>query len=294
MLHRLSSFSRLFWHLLSARRRKGSHVYLDTRLVAICPSGQQNPMIHSLDNPPEQQELQEQSASHPWHHALHLLDRVLKTTALPDRELYITLSGSLVRHAVIPWNADLAGAVEFDVYVRHCMSTNYGDITKHWNITSQKGGYGEAAIASGIDQQLLDHLYRLTSHHGKRLRRVSPFLSEAIHMLTMAPGVKSLQDYWLVMVEPSRITLGMISRDQWRSVRSEHIQQQISDQIAVMIQRESILHQDAVGGMPILLSSKITWPVPGNIAGHPVHQLGKPAASSHQTLSISHLGIWRS
>jgi uncharacterized protein YidB (DUF937 family) len=267
---------------------------MDTRLVAIYLADQQNPIIHGLDNLAEQEDLHEPSASNAWHPAIHLLDKVLKTTTLPGTELYITLSSNIARYAIIPWSEDLSGSAEFDAYVRHCISANYGEVAKSWHTFSQKGGYGEAAIASAIDQQLLDHLHRLADIHGKHLRRVSPFLSEALDMLTMTPDIKSLQDYWLVMVEPSRITVGMIGNHQWQSIRSQDIQQAVDEQIAVMIQRESILHGGIVKDMPILLSSKIIWTVPGNIAGHRVHQLGKHAASSHYPISLPHLGILRS
>lgn len=176
-----------------------------------------------------------------WQAALTQLALALRDQAWQGCQPRVVLSNHLVRYVLIPWNASLSRTEEKHAFVRHCFTQAYGEPARQWDLRVSPAGYGQAAIASGVDPALLQALQHCFAEAGMRLQHIHPLLMQAINETARQRskrGTASASGLCLAVLEQGRIAVLLQQDKQWRNVQchSAHI-----EALPALIQRDAIL-----------------------------------------------------
>lgn len=153
----------------------------------------------------------------------------------------VIVSNHFVRYAVIPWNIELAVESERQAYMQHCFSLAYGDVVKTWDLRMSEPVFGQPAIASGIHLGLLQALQSVFAEFDMKLTAVHPHLMLAINQtVTQVNKQKRALTFWLVAIQNGRVCLTLLENGGWRSVKNVAIEADVSEQVAALIQRETV------------------------------------------------------
>lgn len=151
------------------------------------------------------------------------------------------VSNEFARYAVIPWNAELAVETERKAYMQHCFNLVYGDAAKTWDLRMSEPSFGHPAIASGIDQGLLQALHDVFNTADMTLSAVYPQLMLAINQTVgEVKKQKKPLSFWLVAIQSDRICLTLLIEGGWRLVKNVAIETDVSAQVSALIQREMV------------------------------------------------------
>lgn len=166
------------------------------------------------------------------------------------------VSNEFARYAVIPWNAELAVETERKAYMQHCFNLVYGDTAKTWDLRMSEPSFGHSAIASGIDQGLLQALHDVFNTADMTLSAVYPQLMLAINQTVgEVKKQKKPLSFWLVAIQSDRICLTLLIEGGWRLVKNVAIETDVSCQVSALIQREMV-NCNVQNELPVL----VYWP----------------------------------
>ena len=145
--------------------------------------------------------------------------------------LTVVLSNHLVRYAVLPWSPELTSSQEWLAFARHTFASVYGSLAAGWEIRLATSRRGAARIATAVDGALLSSLRALPG-----LVSVQPYLMSAFNVDRHRVGDSA----WLVLHESGRITLALITENEWRLVRSRQVHDAWPESLLTMLARETI------------------------------------------------------
>lgn len=191
-----------------------------------------------------------------WMLAASTLARVLQDEIWQNAKPQVVLSNHFVRYALVPWHEGLTRRDERQAYLRHSFQLAYGDSVKGWDLRMSDNRLQHAALASGIEQGLLLHMQQTFEGLGLKGKEIYPHLMVAINQLRQQADCYA---YWFVLVEKGKLCIALVQDGHWRSVKTYSSEDEITLQIAALIDRESVICGINTSGWPVL----IYWP--GNI-----------------------------
>lgn len=177
-----------------------------------------------------------------WRPAISALRSALSDPRWQQAIPTIVLSSHFVRYALIPWNAELTNAAERNAYLRHCFTLAYGEAAMSWDLRLSPAGFGQSAIASGIDMSMLEAIRIELEQVGLPIQNIHPNLMLAVNETRAYLGKEGAgMSLCFVSKEPGRLCIGLVEKGQWRSLKSVVAETDISAQLQALIQRESIM-----------------------------------------------------
>ena len=113
----------------------------------------------------------------PWKPSLQALASVLRDAR--GERVSVIVSNRFVRYTVVPWHSELMRRSERLVQARHCFKQVYGNLADGWAISISDGRYGTPALATAVDQNLIESLRSSSAEAGARLISIAPYLTAA-------------------------------------------------------------------------------------------------------------------
>lgn len=151
-----------------------------------------------------------------WRPALETLGgwvRELRVRRVPVRVL---LSNHFVRYLVVPWATGLARRDERIGLARHLFRQNFGEAAAGWSIQLASAGYGQAALACAVEDELLAALRAQFAQSKLHFRSAQPLFALAFNRFRAQIG----DDACLAVLEPGRLCCAIVRQGQWQSVLS--------------------------------------------------------------------------
>ena len=156
------------------------------------------------------------AAAPAWRPALEALGgwvRELRVRHVPVRVL---LSNHFVRYLVVPWTSGLSRRDERLGMARHLFRQTFGDAATGWNIQLAGAGYGQAALACAVEDELLVALRAAFAQSKLECRSAQPLFALAFNRFRAQIG----DDACLIVLEPGRLCCAVVRKGQWQSVLS--------------------------------------------------------------------------
>ncbi|MGE5522268.1 MAG: hypothetical protein ACM3SS_01025 [Rhodospirillaceae bacterium] len=171
----------------------------------------------------------------PWRGAVQALAEGIAKLAPRGGRCAIVLSNHFCRYAVIAGDTALAEGREMEAYARLKFEETYGaGAAQSWEVRVGKGAPGSPRLACAIDQGLMEELRRTCSAAKLRLASVRPLLAasfdESRSRLTGG-------HFWFASAEEGRLCLAAIENHAWRSVTSQRIGRNFSEELRAMLDR---------------------------------------------------------
>lgn len=191
-----------------------------------------------------------------WRLLTQHLQQALTDTKWQGAIPVVIVSNQFARYAVIPWNAELAVEAERKAYMQHCFNLVYGEAAKTWDLRMSEPSFGHSAIASGVNQGLLQALHDVFNAADMTLSAVYPQLMLAINQtVDEVKKQKKPLSFWLVAIQSERICLTLLIDGGWRLVKNVAIEADVSAQVSALIQREMV-NCNVQDELPVL----VYWP----------------------------------
>ncbi|MCB5189332.1 hypothetical protein LG198_01135 [Methylobacillus arboreus] len=222
-----------------------------------------------------------------WQPAISSLHQQLQTRQWHGCQPRVVVSNHFAHYAIVPWNTALSNRQEQNAFVRHCFTQAYGDFARGWDIRTTPVPYGHPALASAIDDKLLQALREEFRLAGMSVRHINPHLMVAInvvrHRLARTPLLNSLN---LVMLENDRLIVSLFHQGQWLSLQSYAAESDIEDQLQALLERESIIAGIDTSQWPVIFYATETLEEL-NLPGRKVYNI-LPHAQHHHGLEAWH------
>lgn len=174
-----------------------------------------------------------------WLGVIEQLQSVFKDKKWHAASAVITLPSCFMRYAVVPWRGEITTKAEWQAYLNHHFVMAYGEVVKGWNMRMDAPKYKEATLASAMPSALHLALSNTFSQVNMRVTAISAYFMQAVNQMLVAH--KSIRDGWFMVVEKQYLTMSLIEDGKWRMVRSLPLEHDISAQVEMLIQRETIL-----------------------------------------------------
>lgn len=167
-------------------------------------------------------------------------------------EVTISLSNHFVRYTLVPWSKDLINDAERVALARIRFDQIYGDLSKSWSIRISSSGYGQPFLASAVDQDLIDAVRGSFTHPKVTLASIQPWLMTALNQ--SRKYLKS-KDFRIVLAEPGQVCILYFSGGAYAEIKSQAIGPKLSEQLNLVMERESVISSSASHPRPYLLVS---------------------------------------
>jgi hypothetical protein len=154
----------------------------------------------------------------------------------------IVISDSLVRYATLPWRDEIADAPARQAYARAYLANMYGATAEAWEVVRDESAYGEPTAICALDRELLAGVRGVMRDAGLRLTSVRPYFSAAFNRCRREIAE---HDFWFAVVEPGCICLARVAARSLRLVRSQRAGDDVYVELAAMIERESLVLDQA-------------------------------------------------
>ena len=196
------------------RRRHGPQTAIDLKEAAACAPAAEGPA---------------------WGPPLIALKELLARPRIGAGDLSVVLSNHFARFLIVPWNGELANAVELQNYALACYENVFGEAAAAWEVRVSPERAEAPRIACAFDRTLLEGLNEAVAGSKLRLASVQPYLMVAYNRVSKAFRSK---DFVFLLAEEGRACLLAASGSLWRSVRSTPLP--IADPLAMagFIERE--------------------------------------------------------
>jgi hypothetical protein len=169
-----------------------------------------------------------------WRAALDAIPAVL--ASFRNHDVSVVLADRLVRYALLPWNTAVKSEEQWMALARHRLTAVHGAVAADWDLQLAETAQSGPRLACAVDRGLLEELAAVFTAANARLVSVQPFLVAAFNRIRNTVGGGSC---WLVVEEPSRLTLAFIQRGVWLAVRSRRVDAAWRANLPELIGRES-------------------------------------------------------
>jgi hypothetical protein len=195
---------------------------------------------------------------------------------LENQKVSLLISNHFMRFSVLPWQKNVYSRQDWLALANHAFRQQYGAVADSWQVRVSLGGarqgYGQAVIASAIDQALYDGLIEVAQQLN--------FSWQAIEPLTMCLLNHSTpsQAAWILIAEPEHLLLCESYQGQFQrfSVAAPPAGQE-SIFATQMIARAQLLleRQQQPSQTAIFVSGKLTdsWPKDSKVEANASHEL---------------------
>ena len=168
-----------------------------------------------------------------WSAAVDALERALKGM---KGEAGIVLADQFVRYTLLPWNEALKSAEQWNALASHRFTTLHGPKAGEWQVNVAQTAPMGPRLACAVDRTLITKLADIFVRANVRLASVQPFLVAAFNRIRKTVGNGSC---WIVVEEPGRLTLALISRGMWVAIRTRRADKSWRNVLPEMLERES-------------------------------------------------------
>ncbi|HSD54077.1 MAG TPA: hypothetical protein VLC47_07915 [Burkholderiales bacterium] len=155
-----------------------------------------------------------------WRAAVDAVARALAALAWRNADAHVTLSNHFVRLALVPRIDEAARGAERLALAQHQLRLMYGERADGWEVVVGEPA-GSAAVAAGIDPELLAALRATFAAARIELVALRPFLAAAYNsartLLVRGPA-------WLAVAERGRVCVAHLDGARWLALRSQRVQ----------------------------------------------------------------------
>ena len=190
-----------------------------------------------------------------WAPALDALEALLQSAPSRGADATVVVSSHFVRYGLVP-ASDLLVTQEDEVnFARQNFVRVHGAAAEGWSVRVSGGARG-GALASGIEQALVDALRALVERHGLRPRALVPALMAAYNhaRLSLPPG-----GCRLVVHEPG-IAVSALRAPGWRRVRSQRVAEPAAEALTRLLEREQALDDNDAAAAPTFVLPLLPLP----------------------------------
>lgn len=167
------------------------------------------------------------------------------------RRMTVVLSSHFVRYAVLPWSEALEGDEDWLGLARHTFVAAYGARAEPWHCRVSPAPRGAARLASAIDAELARALRAMP-----RVRSAQPYLMAAFnarrHLLP--------PEGWLVVQEPGRLAIGLLSKGTWRLACTRRVGPGWTQAMPELLDREAARCKGEAPGVEVFLFAEEECP----------------------------------
>jgi hypothetical protein len=129
---------------------------------------------------------------------------------LANQKIRLIISNHFMRFTVLPWQNGVPARQDWLALANHAFRQQYGAAADNWQVRVSLGGYGQAVIASAMDQTLYDGLIETAHELGFRWQAIEPLMMHLIN------HEASLQAAWLLIAEPQHLLLCEVQNGQFQ------------------------------------------------------------------------------
>jgi hypothetical protein len=191
--------------------------------------------LHAAPRSAESIDVEPSAGAPRWQAAVNALAAALAQPGAAQCRATVILSGHFVRYTVLPGNAALRNDEEWVAYARHRLHSVHGAAIENWDLRVCETAPGGVRIGCAVDRALLDALEAAVAGSGGRLESVQPYLMSVFNRARLAVDASC----WFVVEEPGRLTLALIEKGVWRSVRGHRVDARWRHDLAAILERES-------------------------------------------------------
>lgn len=168
-----------------------------------------------------------------WQGAAETLEGALATLAWKRADVAVTLSNHFVRYAIVPHLPGVKRA-DYPAVAQHQAQAVYGDVARNWRIAVDEAAGTSAALAAGVDPDLIDRIEALLRTAGLRPVSIEPFLAGAYNACRRAMNGTPA---WLAVAEPGRVCVAGVRDGHWLAVRSQRITGPLRDALPTVLEQ---------------------------------------------------------
>ena len=129
---------------------------------------------------------------------------------LENQKVSLIISNHFMRFTALPWQAGLPARQDWLALANHAFRQQYGAVADNWQVRVSLGGYGQAVIASAMDQALHDGLLEAARELGFSWQAIEPL------MMRLLNQAASPQAAWLLIAEPQHLLLCEVQNGQFQ------------------------------------------------------------------------------
>jgi hypothetical protein len=198
-----------------------------------------------------------------WAPALEALESLLAAAPARGAEATVVVSSHFVRYCLVPQSELLVTREDEARFARHNFIRVHGAAAEAWSVRVSGAAQG-AALASAIEQQLVDALRALLERHGLRARALQPALMAAFNQARASLPAGGCR---LLVLEPG-LAVSALLEPGWRRVRSQRVSAPLALALGPLLERERALEGESPAGavtcvLPLLDPGEPLAAIPG-------------------------------
>lgn len=172
-----------------------------------------------------------------WQDVVEALRSALATLRVRGGDATVVVSNHYVRFALVPHANQLRNSAERLVAARHTLQSIYGEAAERWRVVLDGGSRRGAAIAAGIEAELVDGVVAALTAAGLRVRSVQPLFATALNASRRTLGNGPA---WFGVAEPGRLALAYVERGGWQSLRSHRLRNGLDQELPVLLEQDRL------------------------------------------------------
>jgi hypothetical protein len=174
-----------------------------------------------------------EDAGSDWHAAVRALPRLIEGR---KGEASVVLADQFSRYTLLQGNAALRNDDQWLALARHRFTAVHGSRAADWEVKLTETMPEGPRLACAVDRALIAALAEVFTNAGLFLVSVQPFLVAAFNRIRRQIGDGTC---WLLVEEPSRLTLALIRRGMWTAIRSRRIDPNWRRALPEILERET-------------------------------------------------------
>jgi hypothetical protein len=151
-------------------------------------------------------------------------------------EAAVVLADQFVRYTLLAHNETLKTSEQWLALAQHRFNTLHGPRAAEWQVNVTETAPLGPRLACAVDRTLISRLAEIFVASNLHLASVQPFLVAAFNRIRKTVGNGSC---WIVVEEPSRLTLALIQRGAWIAIRGRRADKGWRNVLPEILERES-------------------------------------------------------
>ncbi|MNK70495.1 hypothetical protein D3C87_899190 [compost metagenome] len=172
-----------------------------------------------------------------WKLALAALSEWLEKNQVSKVDIVISVSGSLVRYALLPWVENTHKRSELLTLMHIHFETLYGEPSMNWTMVAEQGKYGKPRIACAIDKDFVFEIENICKSFKIKLILLQPYFMSVFNHWRRQIGEQAL----LCIVESDLCIFASLKNGSWNSIRSHNLFDVRQADIKRLCEREIVL-----------------------------------------------------
>lgn len=190
-------------------------------------------------------ELAVAGADRHWAAPLEALEALLGAAPGRGGEASVVCSSHFARYCLVPPSELLVTREDEVRFALQNFVRIYGATAEGWSVRVSAGVAGGPAVASGVDQALVEALRALLARHGLRPRTLQPALTA---LFNHARGELPEGGCRVVALEPGMAVSAVLAPG-WRELRSQRVPEPLGEALERLLARETALEDEDTAGI---------------------------------------------